>query len=105
VGNRRSAERPVEDGEYVIVSEAAGGRCSTERHGGGDMVLSSARWWMRMIVDGRSGAEVWCRESRQDRCPGEFEESSACKLARRVSVVSVSRRCVQVLVSVRIHCR
>jgi hypothetical protein len=37
-----------------------------------------------MIVDGRGGAEVRCWESHQDRRPGEFEESSACELARRV---------------------
>jgi hypothetical protein len=35
-----------------------------------------------MIIDGRGGAEVQCRESRQDHHPGEFEESSACELAR-----------------------
>jgi hypothetical protein len=58
-----------------------------------------------MIVDGRDGAEVRCQESHQDRCPGKFEESWACELARRVSMESVSRRWVQVLVSVRIHCR
>jgi hypothetical protein len=28
--------------------------------------------WTRMIVDGRVGAEVRCRESRQDRRPGEY---------------------------------
>jgi hypothetical protein len=37
-----------------------------------------------MIIDGRGGAEVRCWESHQDHCPGEFEESSACELARRV---------------------
>jgi hypothetical protein len=57
-----------------------------------------------MIIDGRGGAEVRCRESRQDHRPGEFEESSACELARRVSVESVSRRCVQVIIYVRIRC-
>jgi hypothetical protein len=31
---------------------------------------------MRMIVDGRGGAEVRCRESHEDRRAGEFEESS-----------------------------
>jgi hypothetical protein len=67
-------------------------------------MLSSARWWTRMIVDGIGGAEVRCQESRQDRCPGEFEESWACELARRVSIKSVCRRWVQVLVSVRICC-
>jgi hypothetical protein len=35
-----------------------------------------------MIIDGRGGVEVRCRESRQDHRPGEFEESSACELAR-----------------------
>jgi hypothetical protein len=30
-----------------------------------------------MIVDRRGGAEVRCWESRQDRCPGEFEESKS----------------------------
>jgi hypothetical protein len=37
-----------------------------------------------MIIDGRGNAEVRCQESRQDHRPGEFEESSACKLAHRV---------------------
>jgi hypothetical protein len=37
-----------------------------------------------MIVDGRGDAEVRCWESRQDRRPGEFKESSACELACRV---------------------
>jgi hypothetical protein len=37
-----------------------------------------------MIVVRRGGAEVWYRESHEDRHPGEFEESSACELARRV---------------------
>jgi hypothetical protein len=41
------------------------------------MVLSSARCWMRMIVDGRGGADVRCQESRQDRCSGEFEYSKS----------------------------
>jgi hypothetical protein len=50
--------------------------------------LSSASWRMRMIIDGRGGTKVRCRESRQDRRPGEFEESSACELARRVGVES-----------------
>jgi hypothetical protein len=42
-----------------------------------------------MIVDGRGGAEVRCQESRQDRCPGEFEESWVCELAHRVSESSL----------------
>jgi hypothetical protein len=33
-----------------------------------------------------------------------FKKSWACKLARRVGVKSVSRCCVQVLVSVTVHC-
>jgi hypothetical protein len=41
------------------------------------MVLSSARCWMRMIVDGKGGANVRCRETRQDRCSGEFEASKS----------------------------
>jgi hypothetical protein len=28
-----------------------------ERHGEGDRALSLARWWTRMIIDGRGGAE------------------------------------------------
>jgi hypothetical protein len=29
------------------------------------MVLSSTRWWRWVTVDGRGGAQVWCRKSRQ----------------------------------------
>jgi hypothetical protein len=57
-----------------------GGATWRGRHG-----VVVGKGWTRMIVDGRVGAEVRCRESRQDRRPGEFEEvkeSSACKLAR-----------------------
>jgi hypothetical protein len=35
-------------------------------------VLSSARRWTRMIVDGRGGAEVRCWESHKDYRPGEY---------------------------------
>jgi hypothetical protein len=35
-----------------------------------------------MIVDGRGGVKVRHWESCQDRRAGEFEESSACELAR-----------------------
>jgi hypothetical protein len=68
-----------------------------------------------MIVDWRGGAEMRCWESHKDRRPGEYVsrshgrasshvESWACKFACRVSVESVSRRCVQVLASMRIRC-
>jgi hypothetical protein len=57
------------------MGDTAGDRRSVEQHGGGDRALSSARRWTTMIVDGRGGVEVRCRESCQDRRPGEFEES------------------------------
>jgi hypothetical protein len=59
------------------MGDTAGDRCSVEQHGGGDMALSSARQWTRIIVDERGGAKVRCRESRQDRHLGEFEESKS----------------------------
>jgi hypothetical protein len=56
---------------------------TVEQHGGGSMALSSARWWTKMIIDGRGGAEVRRWESRQDHRPGEcVKESWTCKLAR-----------------------
>jgi hypothetical protein len=57
------------------------------------------RWWER-----------WCRgavpEVSWKSLSGRVwvKESWACKLARWVGVVSASRRCVQVLVFVRIRC-
>jgi hypothetical protein len=50
----------------------AGDHRSVEQHGG----AKGRRRWQSggrgMIVDGRVGAEVRCRESRQDRRPGEY---------------------------------
>jgi hypothetical protein len=54
----------------------SGDRRSVEQHGGGDQTLSSGRRWTRMIVDGRGGAEVRCRESHEDRRPGEYMSKS-----------------------------
>jgi hypothetical protein len=51
-------------------------RRSVEQHGGGDRALSSGRRRTRMIVDGRGGAEVRCRESHEDRRPGEYVSRS-----------------------------
>jgi hypothetical protein len=63
------------------------------------------RRWTRMIIDKRGGVKVWCWESHQDFRPRVcVKESWACKLAHWVGVVYVSRRCVLVLVSVRIRC-
>jgi hypothetical protein len=87
--------------------EAAGDRRWAKRHGGGDRVMSSARRWRWMIVDGRGGAEVRHRESRQDCRPGEYvSRVKYVKVARSVvvGVESVSRRCVQVLVPVKRSC-
>jgi hypothetical protein len=102
-GDHLSTERQSGDGEHVVIGEAAGDHRLVERYGGCDRVLSSARRWTWMILDGRGGAKVRCQESHQDRRPGEcIKESWLCELARRVGIESVSRRCVQVLVSVRI---
>jgi hypothetical protein len=54
------------------MGDTTGDRRSVEQHGRGDRALSSARWWMRMIVDGRGGAEVRCQESHEDHRPGEY---------------------------------
>jgi hypothetical protein len=57
------------------------------------------RWWER-----------WCRGAvpevswRSSSGRVGVKKSWACKFARRVSVESVSRRCFQVFVSVRIRC-
>jgi hypothetical protein len=58
------------------MGEAAGDRRSAERHGGDNMVLSSASWRRWMIVDGRGGAEVRCWECHQDHSPRECVSSS-----------------------------
>jgi hypothetical protein len=54
-----------------------GDRRSVERHGGGNRVLLSASRWWCMIIDWKGGAEVRPWESRQERCPGEFEVSKS----------------------------
>jgi hypothetical protein len=77
-------------GRAIVGRRATGWRrwtCRRRRGGGrlpfvkatrrGDRALSSWRRWTRMIVDGRGGAEVRCRESRQDHRPGELEESKS----------------------------
>jgi hypothetical protein len=93
---------PGEDGKHAVASETMGIRCLAEQHGGGGTKLSSARWWMRMIVDGRGGAKVRCQESYQDRHPGEYVSwSHGCASWH---IESVIRRYVQVLICVRIHC-
>jgi hypothetical protein len=56
-------------------------------------------WWERSCRGAVLGVS-W-RSSSGGVC---VKESWACKLARWVGVVSASRRCVQVLVSVRIRC-
>jgi hypothetical protein len=53
------------DDKHAVMGEAVGDRRLVERYGGGTTVLSSARWRRWMIVDGRGGAEVRCRKSRQ----------------------------------------
>jgi hypothetical protein len=56
----------------------------------GDRALSSTRWWMRMIVDGRGGAEVRCRESHEDRRPGEYVSRSHGRASSHVESASSS---------------
>ena len=57
-----------------------------------------------MVVDGRGGAEVRYESLVKIVNRGESQGVMVCKLAHRVGVKSGSRRCVQVLVSVRIRC-
>ena len=67
----------------------------------GDGGLSSARRWKK-IVDGSSGAVVRCRKVVKIVIRELARVMEACVFARLVIVVaSVSRRHVQVLVSVR----
>jgi hypothetical protein len=58
------------------MGDATCGRRSVEQHGGGDRALSSERRWTRMIVDGRGGAKVRCRESHENRRSGEYVSRS-----------------------------
>jgi hypothetical protein len=74
------------------MGEAAGDRRSAERHGGGNMVLSSASWRRWMIVDGRGDAEVWfrkfhhvhLRESQKSREVKCLQGSTFSRCRRRV---------------------
>jgi hypothetical protein len=58
------------------MGDTAGDHRSVEKHGGGDRTLSSARQWTRMIVEGRGGAEVRCRESHEDLRPRKYMSRS-----------------------------
>jgi hypothetical protein len=69
-GDRRSAERPDRDGVNTIMGKAAGDHRWVKCRGRDDEELSSIRWWMWMIIDGRGGAEVWYLESHEDHCLG-----------------------------------
>jgi hypothetical protein len=74
----------VPRGGWPSVGGATGWRWRARRHGRyggwssfgrttrrGDRASSSWRRWTRIIVDGRGGAEVRCRESHEDHCPRE----------------------------------
>jgi hypothetical protein len=61
---------------------------TVEQHGGGGMVLLSASWWMKMIVDGKGGAEVRCRESHEDHRPREYVSRSHGRASWHVETAS-----------------
>jgi hypothetical protein len=70
------------------MGDIAGDRRSVEQHGGGDKTLSSGRRWTRMIVDGRGGAEVRCRESHEDRRPREYVSRSHGRVSSHIESAS-----------------
>jgi hypothetical protein len=70
------------------MGEAAGDHRSVEQHGGGNRVLSSARWWRWIIVHGSGAAEARCRESRQVR----FRGSQLSQVVKCMQGSTLSRR-------------
>jgi hypothetical protein len=66
------------------------------------VVVDKVVRWRWMIVDGRGGVEKWCWKSRQDHRPGAYRSRS--QVCACLCMFSLSRRCVQVLISVRMCC-